>query len=161
MAERTRTEPQGHEKDLVLTRDFDAPRELVWKVWTEPEHLAQWWGPKYFTNPRCEVDLRPGGTMRIDMADPDGNVYPMKAVFHEIVEPERLVFTSRAIEDDEGNPLLETLNTVTFAEHEGKTRITMEANVLVATPEAADALEGMEEGWIQTLDKLAEYLESA
>ncbi len=61
----------GKEKDLVLTRVFDAPRERVWKAWTDPRQVAQWWGPAGFTNPRCEVDVRPGGVLRIDMRGPD------------------------------------------------------------------------------------------
>src|SRR5271163_4157080 len=80
--------------DLVLTRIFDAPRELVWKVWTDPSHLAQWWGPKGFTNPRCEWHSQPMGKIRIDMRAPDGVVYPMSGTFQEIVEPERIVFIS-------------------------------------------------------------------
>ena len=65
------------ERDLVLIRIFDAPRERVWKAWTDPRQVAQWWGPAGFTNPRCEVDVRPGGVLRIDMRGPDGTVYPM------------------------------------------------------------------------------------
>ena len=145
-------------RDLVITRTFDAPRELVFKAWTDPTHVAQWWGPKYFTNPVCELDVRPGGAILIHMRGPDGVVYPMKGVFHEIVEPERLVFTSSAFEDEEGNPQLEALNTVTFAEHEGKTKLTLHAVVVKATPAAKGALQGMEEGWNQSLDRLAEYL---
>ena len=145
-------------RDLVITRIFDAPRELVFKAWTDPKHVAQWWGPKGFTNPVCELDVRPGGAIRIDMRGPDGVVYPMKGVFHEIVEPERLVVTTSALEDEEGNPALEVLNTVTFTEHNGKTKVTMQAVVVKSAPEAAAALKGMEEGWRQSLDRLAEHL---
>src|SRR5579871_3024258 len=84
--------------DLVITRVFDAPRELVFKAWTEHERLKRWWGPKNFTNPVCEVDSRPGGAMRIDMRAPDGRVYPMTGRYEEIVEPERIVFTSGALD---------------------------------------------------------------
>jgi uncharacterized protein YndB with AHSA1/START domain len=141
--------------DLVLTRIIDAPRELVFQAWTDPQHLAQWWGPQHFTNPVCEVDLRPGGAMRIDMRGPDGVIYPMKSVFREVVAPERLVFTSNAVEDAAGNPQLEGLATVTFAEHEGKTKLTVRVTILKATPAAADALAGMDAGWNQSLDRLA------
>jgi uncharacterized protein YndB with AHSA1/START domain len=68
------------EQELVLTRVFDAPRELVFKVWTDPKHLARWWGPRGFTNPVCELDLRPGGAILIHMRGPDGTVYPMTGV---------------------------------------------------------------------------------
>ena len=146
------------ERVLVITRIFDAPRELVFKAWTDPKRLAQWWGPKGFTNPICELDVRPGGAIRIDMTGPDGVVYPTKGVFHEIVEPERLVITTSAFEDEDGNPQLEVLNTVTFTEHNGKTKLTLRAVVVKSAPAVAAALAGMEEGWSQSLDRLAEEL---
>ena len=145
-------------RELRITRIFDAPRELVFKAWTDPKHLAQWWGPRYFTNPVCEVDARPGGRILIHMQGPDGAIYPMSGVFDELVEPERIVMTARAFEGSEDNVLLEDVTTVTFAEHDGKTLMTLHAVVTKATPEAAGALEGMEQGWNESLDKLAEYL---
>ena len=87
---------EGHE--LVLTRVFDAPRELVFKAWTDAKRVAQWWGPHQFTNPVCELDARPGGAIRIHMRGPDGTVYPMTGVYQEVVEPERIVFTSAALD---------------------------------------------------------------
>jgi uncharacterized protein YndB with AHSA1/START domain len=146
------------ERALTITRILDAPRERVFKVWTDPRHLAQWWGPKGFTNPLCQMDVRPGGAIRIDMRGPDGVVYPMGGVFHEIVKPERLVFISSAFEDEEGHPQLEVLNTVTFIELGGKTKLTLHAVVVKSAPAAAAGLAGMEEGWTQSLDKLAQYL---
>ncbi len=150
---------ESSDRELVITRLFDAPRELVFKMWIDPKHVAQWGGPKYFTNPVCEVDARPGGAILIHMRDPDGLIYPSKGVFREIVEPERIVMTSGAFEDEEGNLQLEVLNTITFAELEGgKTKVTLRAVVVKATPEVEGALAGMEEGWSQSLDKLAEHL---
>ncbi len=143
---------------LVITRIFDAPRDLVFKMWTDSHHMAQWWGPNGFTNPVCQLDVRPGGAIRIDMRGPDGVVYPMGGFFHEIVKPERLVFTARAIEDKEGKPQLEVLTTITFAELGGKTKLTLQAVVVKSAPAAAAALAGMEEGWKQSLDKLEQYL---
>ena len=140
--------------DLVLTRILDAPRELVFKAWTDVERLKQWWGPKNFTNPVCEIDPRPGGAIRIHMRAPDGTVYPMTGVFLEIVAPACLVFTSVAL-DKNGHALFEILNTVTFAEHAGKTKLTLRASVSKATAEAAPHLAGMEQGWGQSLDRLA------
>ncbi len=148
-------------KELTITRIFDAPRELVWKAWTDPKLLARWWGPMWFTNPVCEVDLRPGGAILIHMRGPDGVVYPMKGVFHEIVEPERLVFTSSAVEGKGDTTLLETINTVTFAELDGKTRLTLHAVVVKSTPEAAWMLAGMDEGWNTSLDRLAKEMTHA
>ncbi len=146
------------EPALVITRVFDAPRELVFKAWTDPKHVTQWWGPNEFTNPVCELDVRPGGAIRIDMRGPDGVIYPMKGVFHEIVEPERLVFTSSALEDEKGNPQVAVLTTVTFAEHNGKTKLTLQAVVVKSGPAAAEALAGMEQGWRESLGRLAAHL---
>lgn len=141
-------------QELVLTRVFDAPRELVFKAWTEPERLQRWWGPNGFTNPVCEVDVRPGGAIRIHMRAPDGVVYPMTGVYHEVIAPERIVFTSAAL-DEKGEPLFEILNTVTFAEQDGRTRLTLHASVVKATAAAPRYLKGMEQGWSQSLDRLA------
>src|SRR5580700_2538193 len=84
------------EREVTITRLFDAPRELVFQAWTDPQHLAQWWGPKGFSNPICEADARPGGAWRIVMRGPDGAKYPCGGVYREIVESERLVFTNIA-----------------------------------------------------------------
>jgi uncharacterized protein YndB with AHSA1/START domain len=141
-------------RELTITRVFDAPRSLVFKMWTDPKHMARWWGPHGFTNPVCELDVRPGGAIRIDMRGPDGVVYPMTGVFHEIVEPERLVFTAVA-EDDDGNPQLEALTTVTFAEQGGKTTVAVHASAVGLVAAAAQMLEGMQAGWTQSLERLA------
>jgi len=145
-------------RELTITRIFNAPRALVWRAWTDPKQLARWWGPKDFINPRCEMELRPGGAIRVDMRDPDGVDHPMTGVFHEIVEPERLVFTTSAFADEEGNPRLQVLNTVSFAERNGKTKLTLHVVVWKATPEVTAALQGMEEGWSQSLDRLAAHV---
>lgn len=142
-------------RTLVLTRLIDAPRELVFKAWIDPIHMAQWWGPKNFTNPVCMLDVRPGGSIRIDMRGPDGAVHPMTGVFHEILAPDRLVFTSRAFVDASGHAQLVVHNTVTFADDNGKTRLTLSAMILKSTPEVAGPLQGMEQGWSQSLDRLA------
>jgi uncharacterized protein YndB with AHSA1/START domain len=145
--------------DLILTRVFDAPRELVFKAWTDTKHMQQWWGPKGFTNPVCELDTRAGGAIRIDMRAPDGVVYPMKGVFEEIIAPERLVFISSAL-DDQGNSMFDILNTVTFAAQRGKTVLTLQARVIKASAQAPQYLKGMEAGWTQSLDRLNRHLVS-
>jgi uncharacterized protein YndB with AHSA1/START domain len=142
---------------LTITRVFDAPRDLVFSAWTDVKHVSRWWGPHGFTNPRCELDVRPGGMIRIDMRGSDGTVYPMTGSYTEIVKPERLVFTSAAL-DAAGNPLFEVLNIVTFDEQGGKTTLTLEARVTKATKDAAQYLDGMEEGWSQSLERLQEDL---
>lgn len=148
-------------KELTVTRIFDAPLERVFKAWTDPEIVARWWGPNGFTNPVCEMDARPGGAIRIVMRGPDGIEYPMTGVFREISGPGRLVFTTRAFADETGNPGIETLNTVTFARLDGRTRVTVHAVVVRSAPEAAAALAGMGEGWSQSLDRLGELLANA
>jgi uncharacterized protein (TIGR02246 family) len=148
--------PSG-DREIVITRVFDAPRSLVFKAWIDPAHVAQWWGPHGFTNPLCELDVRPGGAIRIHMRGPDGTIYPMEGVYQEIVEPGRLVFTSAAL-DEEGNPLFEVLNTVALAEQGGKTTQTLRARVFKTTAGAAKNLEGMEAGWTQGLERLEKHV---
>jgi uncharacterized protein YndB with AHSA1/START domain len=140
---------------LTITRAFDAPRTLVFKAWTDPKMLARWWGPHHFTNPVCEVDVRPGGGIRIDMRGPEGTVYPMTGVFHDIVVPERLVFSTTPL-DEAGKPMFEVLNTVTFEENAGTTKFTLQARFVKTTAVAAQYLEGMEAGWTQSLERLEE-----
>jgi uncharacterized protein YndB with AHSA1/START domain len=144
---------------VTLTRVFDAPRALVFKAWTDPKMLARWWGPHHFTNPVCEVDLRPGGKIRIDMRGPEGTVYPMTGVFHEVDKPQRLVFSTTPLDED-GEPMFEVLNTISFEEHEGKTKLTVQARVVKTTAVAARYLDGMEAGWTQSLERLEEILKA-
>lgn len=147
--------PDGGETlpSLTFTRTFDAPRALVWKVWTDPVHMAAWWGPNDFTNPVCDMDVRLGGALKIDMCSPGGTVYPMTGVFKEITEPERLSFTCTPL-DDKGEAVFEELTTVTFTENGGKTTLHIEARILWKKPEADAYLTGMEEGWSQSLVRL-------
>ena len=145
------------ERRLKIIRVFDAPRRVVFKAWTDPEQLARWWGPKGFTNPLCEVDARPGGAIRIIMRAPDGASHEMSGVFQEIIEPERLVFTNRAIGSN-GEPLLEGLTTVQFTEQEGKTTMTLDTSAVALLPEANRMLSGMNDGWNQSLERLTMVL---
>ena len=145
------------EREVVITRIFDAPRALVFKAWIDPKHLKRWWGPAVFTNPVCEVDARVGGAWRIVMRSPDGIDYPCGGVYREIVEPERLVFTNIATDKD-GNPILDGLTTVTFADQGGKTKLTLTTRAVALVEYAAAYLQGMEAGWTQSLESLAEEL---
>jgi uncharacterized protein YndB with AHSA1/START domain len=149
------TSPERYE--LNLTRVFDASRALVFNAWTDPKHVAQWWGPGGFTNPVCEVDARPGGEMRIHMRAPDGTIYPMTAIFKEIIEPERIIFQSAAL-DANGKPMFEVLTTVTLTAQGSKTKLTLSAKVLTMTSVAPQYLAGMKMGWTQSLERLAEHL---
>jgi uncharacterized protein YndB with AHSA1/START domain len=147
------------EREVVMTRVFDAPREVVFGAWIDPFHLAQWFGPKMFTTPVAEVDARVGGKWRVVMRAPDGTEYPGAGVYREIVKPERLVFTNDALDKD-GNKLLEGLTTVTFEEFEGKTKLTLTTRSKGLVAGTDKMLAGMEEGWSQTLDKLHGVVEN-
>jgi len=146
------------QRELIMSRVFNAPRSLVFKAWTDPKRLAQWWGPRGFTNPVCDLDVRPGGKIRVDMTGPDGMVHPMGGSFQEIVEPERIIFLSTAFEDAAGNAKLKVHNTVLFEDLGKQTRVSLHAVVLYASPDMAFALAGMEQGWRESLQKLTETL---
>lgn len=139
------------ERDLVITQVFDAPRRIVFEAWTKPEHLARWWGPKGFTLPVCEMDFRAGGKFHFVMRGPDGKDYPFQGAYLEIVEPERIVFQG-TIHDDPGHKVW---TTVTLAEQEDKTKLTLNQTYSFVS----DATRGAPEGWRQTLDRLKEHLE--
>jgi len=147
-------------REFVITREFDAPRELVFKAWTDPKHLAQWWGPRGFTNPVCEWNAQPGNAIHVVMRAPNGTDYPMGGEFREIVAPERLVFTSGAL-DERGNFLFEFLHAVAFVERSGKTVLTIRSRVIKTTAGANKYIGGFEAGMTQSLERLAEHLAQA
>ena len=144
------------DREIVLTRIFNAPRRLVWVAMTDPKHVAQWWGPRGSTLSVCEIDFRPGGTWRFILRGSDGRDYPFKGVYHEIVPPERLVATECFDEPSLGSP--EWLTTLTLEEHDGKT--TMESKLLYKSAEARDGhlASGMKEGAAESFDRLEEHL---
>jgi uncharacterized protein YndB with AHSA1/START domain len=155
------------EHGLVITRVFDAPRELVWKTWTEPERVKRWWGPKIFTTPVVKIDLRVGGKNVYCMRGPDGKDYWSTGVYREIVPLERIV-TTDSFADKDGNVVpasyygmsaefpLQMLVTVTFEEYESKTRLTLRHDGIPAGTDR-DLAQG---GWSESLDKLAALLAS-
>jgi uncharacterized protein YndB with AHSA1/START domain len=143
------------DRELVFSRVFDAPRGLVFKAWTDPQHVAQWFGPNGFTTTIHEMDVRPGGAWRFIMHGPDGVDYDNRIVFVEVVEPERLVYIhGSGQEDDQGFEV-----TVTFADENAKTRLTMRQLYATAAAREYVAREyhAVEMG-NQTLDRLAEHL---
>lgn len=144
--------------DVTIERTFDAPRSQLWAVWTDPEQVAEWWGPVQFTVPHCALDVRPGASFRIDMKAPDGTIYPDMGVFEAIVEPERLVFCSQVFEDEEGNYQMEVRHTATFEDRGKSTGFALESEVQSATDEMAGHLDGMEAGWTGSFAKLDDYL---
>lgn len=144
--------------ELTMRRTYAAPPELVFAMWTEPEHIVRWWAPHDFTVPYAEFDARPGGKLRIDFRAPDGFVFPNYGEVKEVKPYERLVFTAEYRENEK--LMVVSLITVTFEAHEGGTRMTVHADVTFAEPEAADSLAGMEQGWSQQLEKLDALLET-
>ena len=153
MAARSKPVVEPEERVLAITRVFEAPPSLVFKVWTQPEHLARWWGPRGFTVLSYKADVRPGGAFRFGMRSPEGSEHWAHGVYREVVPRERIVFTT-AWEDAEGRFKHETLVTLTFAEEGGKTRFTLHQAVF----ESATSRDLHEGGWSSTLELLAEYL---
>lgn len=145
-------------QELVLSREFEAPRALVWRAWTEAKHLAQWWGPRGYQNPVCEVDARVGGVFVIEMQAPDGTIFPLEGEFKEVVAPERLVFTERLVRknaaSDEPDLLFELLNTITLTERGGKTRVEVRSQVV----RASVLTDGMAAGWEECLERLEAFV---
>jgi len=148
------SKPPIAEREVTITREFDAPRELVFSMWIDAKHLAKWWGPHGFDNPHCEVDPRPGGKILIHMRAPDGGVHPMGGVYNEIVPHERIVFTSY-VELPDGTRVIESHNTVRFEQKGGRTKVIVHARAGGFTDFAPRMLAGMEAGWATSLDKLA------
>ena len=157
-------------KPFVITRAFNAPRDLVWKAWTERDRLMQWFGHKGSTMTRATLDFRPGGVFLYCLRVPDGKELWGKFVFREILPPERLDWV-HSFSDEQGgvtrHPFnetwpLELLASATFAEHAGRTTVTVQwapHRATAAERQAfADALGGMQGGWGGTLDRLDEYL---
>lgn len=138
---------------LTIERTFNAPRDLVWKAWTEPEHVRQWLGPGGFTATDFQMDPAPGGAWSSRMVGPDGGKYANRGVIREVIEPERLVFTF-AWDDENGEPGREMLITITLTEEGGRTQMTFHQ----AEFESAEDRDGHEQGWSESFDKLAAFL---
>jgi uncharacterized protein YndB with AHSA1/START domain len=151
-------------KDLKITRVFDAPRELVWKAWTDEKQIAKWWGPRGVTNPTCVWDAKPKGKISIimlagkELGNFAGQKWPMAGTFREVTPQSRIVFVSNAL-DDVKNILIESEVTVDLEELGKKTKLMLHIVVTKVDEErAAFALQGMEAGWTQSIDKLGEAL---
>jgi len=147
-------------RSLTIVRTFDAPRALVWQAWTDPKHMMQWWGPAGSDNPSCELDVRPGGKIRIHMRGP-GFDHVVGGEFREVDPPRHLSFIALGFNDENGNPRLENMNSVNFEEVGGKTMMTIRVDVLRASPDLLPAIEGMDTGWNQSFDRLADLLAHA
>jgi len=158
---------------FVISHTFDAPRDIVWKAFTEPERLNRWWGPKGFPVATSKMDLRPGGTYHYAMSVPGGGLMWGKFVYREIVALERIVFVN-GFSDETGstirNPMvpewpLEVLSVFTFTEHGGRTTFTLHWTPINATAEECamfdSARDGMTAGWSGTLEQLEAHLAEA
>ncbi|MEO7038621.1 MAG: SRPBCC domain-containing protein [Candidatus Elarobacter sp.] len=148
---------RSDEPAFTITRTFDAPRELVFKLFTDPAYVAQWWGVDGSTNPVCALDVWPGGAWRIDMRTADGTVYPNGGVYLDVVENERIVSTD--VPDPAspawgGDPRGDALHTITFDEHDGKTTVTFHARFSSVADRDRLLKSGMREGIGQSFDRL-------
>ena len=169
-----KSETATQSSDFVISRVFDAPRDLVWKAFTEPERMQEWWGPKGFKVIASKMDLRPGGTYHYGMKAPDGSTMWGKFVYREIVAPQRLVFINSFSDESGGitrHPMsptwpLEMLSTFTFDDEPGgKTKVTIRWSAHKPTAEERKTFDSshdsMRQGWGGTLDRLTEYLAKA
>src|SRR5438270_2810913 len=139
--------------EIVSTREFDAPRDLVYEAHSSCEHMSRWWGPKRYEVSECEMDFRPGGAWRLVHRGADGDIPAFRGEFREIVRPERIVWTF----EWEGMPGHISVQTAEFEEHDGKTVLT--ETVVFDSVEDCDGmlLSGMEEGEAETYDRLGVY----
>lgn len=147
------SEPNNPDREIVIERIVNAPRDLVWRAWTEADQVAKWWGPNGFTTTIHEMHVRVGGVWRFIMHGPDGTDYPNKIVYREIVQPERLVYDHG---DDDGNNSFQS--TVTFVAMGNRTKVTMRAVFPTAEARAAAVKFGAVEGGQQTLARLEQHL---
>jgi uncharacterized protein YndB with AHSA1/START domain len=141
---------------LLFTRVFDAPRSVVFRAWTDPKQLAQWWAPEGFSVAFLEMDVRPGGAWRKCMRSPEGIDYWRHGVYREIVEPERLVFTYIS-DDPASDPDHKTIVTITFAHHGDKTLMTFRQ----AEFESVAARDSHRHGWTSCMERLTACLAQA
>jgi len=168
----TTTSPVASDRDFLISRIIDAPRAQVFKAWTDPAVLALWFGPKTFTTSECELDVRPGGAHRVVMRGVDGVEYPLKGFYREVVVPERLIMTLDTSEhpaewqdlvkpnreEGENNPVGEMLQTVSFDEEGGKTRLTIRTRFKSVAIRDSMLKIGMNEGWTESLERLNTFV---
>jgi uncharacterized protein YndB with AHSA1/START domain len=147
------------DREIKITRLINAPRELAFSAWTDPEKVVKWWGPNGFTTTTERMDVRPGGVWEYVMHGPDGVDYPNRTVYEEIVPPERLVYTQTG---NAGERAIQFRSTVTFVQESGQTRITLQS--VFKTPDDRDYVVekyGAVEGGIQHLARLNEFLQGS
>lgn len=150
-------DPEELPSELHLRRFFAAPRQLVFDAWTKPEMVKEWWGPKGFTIPSCEIDARQGGEFLIHMKMPDGNVGALKGRYVEFYPPYRFHYIGTPLDKD-GNAMAETWTSVYFEEKNGGTEVVLDGHFTTSPLNAGLFVKGAREGWNQMLDKLAEFV---
>ncbi|QND52425.1 SRPBCC domain-containing protein [Phyllobacterium sp. 628] len=148
------TSPKGNDRELTITRIVDAPIGLVFKAWSQPEHIVRWWGPKDFTCPSCEMDFRTGGAYRNSIRSPDGEDAWMVGLYQEIIEPSRIAFTF-AWEDTDGQCGPQSLVTLTLNEEGNRTKLVFH-QAAFATVEDRDSHQN---GWTECMERLEDYVE--
>jgi uncharacterized protein YndB with AHSA1/START domain len=146
----------AHSADLAIVRVLDAPRPLVWEVWTDPKHATQWWGPEGYTTPVYQVDLRPGGAFRIHLRAPDGTIFPNFGTIEEVIAPERLVMFGAV--EVEGRLLFESRTTIVFEERGKQTAVHVHLHFSKIEPDGLSARGGARQGWGEHFDRLEAYL---
>lgn len=139
-------------QEIIMTRTFDAPRDLLFRTMTDPNLIPQWWGPRYLTTTVDEMDPRPGGRWRYVQRDPQGSEHAFHGVYHDVTAPERLVFTF----EYEGQPGHVLLETVTLEEVDGRTRLTDQSVFQSVADRDGMVQNGMESGATETMDRLEE-----
>jgi uncharacterized protein YndB with AHSA1/START domain len=149
----------GVPSELHLRRFFAAPRQLVFDAWTKPEMVKEWWGPKGFTIPKCEIDARQGGEFLIQMKFPDGTVGALKGRYVEFYPPYRFHYIGTPLDKD-GNAMCETWTSVFFEEKNGGTEVVLDGHYTKPPADPARSLQGAREGWKQMLEKLAEFVKT-
>jgi uncharacterized protein YndB with AHSA1/START domain len=151
------------ERSLTFTRILKAPRNLVWRAWTDPKQLQQWWGPTGFTAPVVEGDIKVGGTLHITMRGPKGSPYdidlPMVKRYLEIVPNEKLVFENEPLGPD-GVRVMQALTTIIFTDHPEGTLMEIQTTAKALVEQAIPMLNGMEQGWSSSLEKLDRFVEA-
>lgn len=149
------TVPDAEPFDLTITRLMAVPRGVVWRAWTDPEHLKLWWAPAPITTPDCEIDPRPGGTFRTLMRAPDGTEYPTNGIVLDIVSNERIVFTDTLVAGyrPARNPFFTAI--ITLEDHDGGTRYTARVLHKDGADRAAHERMGFFQGWNTCIDQLS------
>jgi uncharacterized protein YndB with AHSA1/START domain len=153
-------------KEIEFERTYDSPIEVVWQAWTDPEHLKQWWGPDNVSIPECEVDLRVGGRVYIVMEAGEamgpykGTRWPMEGKYTVIEKNSKLAYAVKAwTESQEETTEIDQITELTLSDDNGKTKIKLKATINKTGPDAKMAVEGMQMGFNQQLDKLNKFLE--